>query len=426
MVDPDRDVRELDPVLALARQAAALPADSEDAKAGRARIVARAAEVSSERRLGVRTAVLLASAALGLAALGAVVFQRTRHLQYDVIGAEGSATVGYVGARPDAPAEVRFSDGSRLSAAPGARVRVEETERQGARILVEKGALSASVQHRAESNWRFGAGPYEVRVTGTKFRLAWDPERAEIDLRLDEGSVEVESPMGPKRVEVRAGQRFHSSAREGFVHVENVAPAVSAPPASAVAAPSAEPTAAGVLPREAEPSSPDESRPRAASPVAAQPHDEPWPELARRGQFGAVVAQAKARGVDACLTSSSAADLRALADAARYGGDAILAERSLEALRTRFAGSTNGRAAAFLLGRTHESRGDLTGAGRWYRVYLKESPSSELAADALAGLMRVASSASRRAEAKALAEEYLGKYPNGVDAGLARKLAGPD
>jgi TolA-binding protein len=310
---------------------------------------------------------------------------------------------------------------------------VEDTERHGARILVEKGALSASVQHRTESNWRFGAGPYEVRVTGTRFRLSWDPERAEIDLRLDEGSVEVESPMGPKRVEVRAGQRFHSSAREGFLHVENVAPPLSAPavsaqPASAMPAPSAELAgpAPAVAPREAEVASADDSKQRTAPPAAPQPHEEPWTELARRGQFGAVVAQAKARGVEACLGSSSAADLRALADAARYSGDTVLAERTLEALRTRFSGSAGGRAAAFLLGRTHESRGDLAGADRWYRVYLKESPSSELAADALAGRMRVASSTSRRAEAKALAEEYLGRYPNGVDAGLARKLAGPD
>ena len=426
MVDPERDIRELDPVLALARQAAAAPAGAEEAKAGRARIVAAAGELTIARPAGRRTTLVLAAAALAVAAAGAVVFERTRHLQYEVVGAEGTATAGYVGAPTNSSAEVRFSDGSLLSAAPGARVRVEETERRGARILVEKGALSAAVQHQAESNWRFGAGPYEVRVTGTKFRLAWDPERAEIDLRLDEGSVEVESPAGPRRVEVRAGQRFHASERAGFLHVENVEPPASAAPASAAPEPPLEPAAAAVVPRQGEPSGADESKPRVASSTASLAHEEAWPELARRGQFGAIVTQAKARGIEACLGSSPAADLRALADAARYGGDTVLAERSLEALRSRFSGSANGRAAAFLLGRTHESRGDLAGADRWYRVYLKESPTAELAADALAGRMRVASTLSRRAEAKALAEEYLARHPNGVDARLARKLAGPD
>jgi TolA-binding protein len=423
MVDPDPDVRELSPVLGLARQAASTPADAGTARAGRARIVAAASNLSAPLRPRVRKAVLLASAALVLAVFGVIVFERTGRLHYEVIGAESSATVGYVGARPDATAEVRFSDGSRLSAAPGARVRVEETERQGARILIEKGALSASVQHRTESNWRFGAGPYEVRVTGTKFRLSWDPERAEIDLRLDEGSVEVESPMGPKRVEVRAGQRFHSSAREGFMHVEN-----TAPPASAMPEPPARPESAAQKTSQTETASAsaDDSKLHAAPPAEPRPHEEPWPELARRGHYDAIVSQAKARGLDSCLHSSPAADVRALADAARYAGEPALAERSLEALRTRFPGSPNGRAAAFLLGRTHESRGDLGGADRWYRVYLNESPASELAADALAGRMRVANSAARHADAMALAKEYLARYPNGVDARLARKLAGPD
>lgn len=423
MAEPDGDARELDPVLVLARRAAAAPVDSAQAKAGRARIVAAAAPVTTARRPGVRVAMLVAAAAVALAALGVVVFERTRRLRYEVLGAASSAAVGYVDARLDAPAEVRFSDGSRLAADPGARVRVETTERHGARILVEKGAVSATVRHRDESSWRFGAGPYEVRITGTRFRLAWDPERAEIDLRLDEGSVEVEGPMGSKRVEVRAGQRFRASAREGFLHVENVVPGPVAAPE-----PPPEPrSAAPELPaRGIEPDGADGARQRAVASAEPRPHEEPWPELARRGKFEAIVARAKAGGVDACLRGCAAADLRALADASRYAGDAVLAEKSLEALRARFAGTANGRAAAFLLGRTHESRGDLAGADRWYRVYLKESPNAELAEGALAGRMRIASRSARHAEAKALAEEYLARFPNGVDAALARKLSVPD
>jgi hypothetical protein len=68
----------------------------------------------------------------------------------------------------------------------------------------------------------------------------------------------------------------------------------------------------------------------------------------------------------------------------------------------------------------------LNGADRWYGVYLAESPNAELAPDALAGRMRIASASSRRSDAKALAAEYLARYPNGVDARIARKLAGTD
>jgi TolA-binding protein len=377
-------------------------------------VAAAAARPSHERRVGVRAAALLAAAALALAAAGVVLFERTRPLRYDVVGAEKSATTDYISARLDAPAEVRFSDGSEVVAAAGARVRVDEIERNGARLLLEKGTLSVSVRHHAESSWRFGAGPYDVHVTGTKFRLSWDPERGDIDLGLEEGSVDVESRAGPKRVEVRAGQRFHASVREGSMRVENLASAAPPVPVEVDAR------------RDSDTQKAEEPKTHAAPPAEPRTREESWPELARRGQFDTIVSEAKARGLDACLHSSPAADLRALADAARYAGDPPLAERSLEALRTRFAGTSNGRAAAFLLGRTHESTGDLAGADRWYRVYLNESPSAELAPDALAGRMRVLGKSSRRAEAKALAEEYLAKYPNGVDVGLARKLVGPD
>lgn len=413
MSDPER-VPELERVLTLARQAAAVPPDPEHAKAGRARIMAAASSLRRERRPAFRSAVLLAAAAIVVVAAAAVVFQRTRALRYDVVGAESGGTTDYVSARSDAPAEVRFSDGSEVIAAAGARVRIDGIERNGARLILEKGAVSVSVQHRAESSWRFGAGPYDVHVTGTKFRLSWDPEGGDIDLRLDEGSVDVESRAGPKRVEVHAGQRFHASARQGSMQVENVSSAAPAAP-DKVAPPRDDDTAKA-----------EEPKGHAAPLPEPRSHEESWPELARRGQFEAIVAAAKARGIDACVHSSPAADLRALADAARYAGDVALAEKSLEALRARFAGTSNGRAAAFLLGRTHESTGDLAGADRWYRVYLSESPNAELAPDALAGRIRVLGKSSRRAEAKALAEEYLARYPNGVDVGLARKLVGPD
>lgn len=445
MAELEHELRELRPVLELARRAASAPENATVTRAGRARIAAAAIQAPKAPGSRIRAVVVLA-AALGALAMGVVVFQRSRPLGYEVLGAESSGTVGYVGARANSQAELRFSDGSRLFAAPGARIRVEETEKQGARILVEKGTLSVSIQHRSESSWRFGAGPYEVRVTGTKFQLSWDPERAEIDLRLDEGSVEVESSEGPKRVEVRAGQRFHASAREKSMRVESVGSAVRPRPEL-----SREPAGASPLVSSEQATSPgsgsterdravaqktarlEPTTPRGvgagksgAAPAKPRLEEQSWPELARRGRFGEIVVQAKARGIETCLRSASAEDLRALADAARYAGDTSVAQRSLETLRTRFSGSPNGRAAAFLLGRILESRGNWAGADRWYRVYLRESPHAELSADALAGRMRVASSGARPAEAKALAAEYLGRYPHGVDVELARKLAGRD
>jgi len=120
------------------------------------------------------------------------------------------------------------------------------------------------------------------------------------------------------------------------------------------------------------------------------------------------------------------ADLRSLADAARYTSRNDLAERSLVALRQRFSGSGQSAAAAFLLGRTYESSGQLAAAQRWYETYYSESPDGEFAAEALAGKMRAVATSRGSSAAKPIALEYLSRYPKGVHVKTARKIAGLD
>ena len=66
---------------------------------------------------------------------------------------------------------ITFSDGSTLRLAPAARLRVAEVAPEGARVLVESGAVHVSVVHATtrETRWAVEAGPFEIRVTGTKF-----------------------------------------------------------------------------------------------------------------------------------------------------------------------------------------------------------------------------------------------------------------
>jgi hypothetical protein len=153
---------------------------------------------------------------------------------------------------------------------------------------------------------------------------------------------------------------------------------------------------------------------------------ESWSTLVARGQFETVVAKASERGAAECESSCSAADLRALADAARYTGRGAMAESALLSLRRRFGGTREGRSASFLLGRLDEARGSMAEAGRWYDTYLRELPGGDLAAEALAGKMRAVFAGAGRAAAEPLATEYLARYPNGVHAQTARGiLAGP-
>src|SRR5262249_46652189 len=107
--------------------------------------------------------------------------------------------------------EVHFSDGSEVRAEAGTRMRVDATYASGARVLLEKGAATSHVAHHKMSSWTFVAGPFEVRVIGTRFDLSWDPLVEEFDLRLREGSVEVRSPLADGPIVVRAGQRFQAT-----------------------------------------------------------------------------------------------------------------------------------------------------------------------------------------------------------------------
>jgi hypothetical protein len=210
----------------------------------------------------------------------------------------------------------------------------------------------------------------------------------------------VRSPLAEGPIVVRAGQRFRATmARHSMIvmDAEPNGPTPSAP----------EPTTVAAEPE------PMPAPPSVGTTVKSTARRESWQELLAHGEFESVVNAASARGLDACVASC----------AARYIGRADLADKCLLALRKRFPGSAQSAAAAFLLGRTHESR-MLPAAERWYETYLDESPYGEFAAEALAGKMRVIMARSGAASAKPVALEYLRRYPQGVQVKTARKIAG--
>ena len=236
---------------------------------------------------------------------------------------------------------------------------------------------------------------------------------------MREGSVEVHGPLGGA-VSVRAGQRFRAelaSRRMTVVDADERLSTTEQPKASA-------PVVAE--PREAEePRAPESNREpaRTVAPAAAR---ESWSKLVANGDFENVVRQANERGLDACLKTCGASDLRALADAARYTSRSDVAERALTTLRQRFAGSAESRAAGFLLGRLFEARGAAAKAQGWYETYLSEAPSGSFAADALAGKMRTILATRGRAAAEPVARDYLSRYPEGVHAKPARRILGEE
>jgi hypothetical protein len=432
MNEPDAKDENLARLVSLAKVAAAEPIDPVIDRLGRARFVERAGRLNHVRRFwlgwfGPIPRVAWAVAA-GLVLAGFVWGLASRPLGFIV---RGMPTVGtYVRAGDDRPVDVDFSDGTSIHAEAGTRLRIDDRRVRGARILLERGRAFAQVAPRAGSSWCFVAGPFEVLVKGTRFTLDWEPAAERFGLRLEEGSVEVVGPLGPGRIPVHAGQQLQANLAKRSLTVFETSQdspvaakdAKADAPAALAGSAAVEPHTVGMV----RPPALNEEPPPASAVVPVETAPAPpqlsWSKLLAKGQFEAIVRLAERPERPNCAETCSATDLRVLAEAARYVGRTDLAENTLLALRRRFPDHPESSKAAFLLARLYEARADRGRAETWYRTYLAERPQSALAADALAGQMRVVKRARGPKAAEPLAREYLRKYPDGVHAAAAQQI----
>jgi hypothetical protein len=275
--------------------------------------------------------------------------------------------------------DLAFSDGSVFDVEPASRLRVESSSAEGARLTLIEGKTLAHVVHRAQSHWSVEAGPFEVRVTGTRFGASWDAQRERLSVELYEGSVQVEGGGLVEPLAVHAGQRLEAGKGAGNWMLTSLEGPVGALSTARPQGPEAAPVAAAAAPSAGPATVP---APSTSRPTTSRD----WPALLARADFAEVVEQAGAMGVERCFATCSSGDLRVLADSARYLGRHALAEGSLLALRQR--SPADAASAAFLLGRLEESR-DPQKALSWYERSLSEAPGGAFAAEATAGKMRL-------------------------------------
>lgn len=362
-----------------------------------------------------------------------IVWTHRPSLEYELAGAatvhEGEIRAGRSGAT------LSFSDGSAIHARGQSLLSVSVVGQRAVITRLLRGTLNVAVERDEVADWRFLAGPYEVRVVGTRFDVAWEPESSLLTVEMFEGAVRVTGPGKFDRT-LRAGETLRrsgiepelmrDSARdgpatlpsrdlEGELSLPDLAPSRLDPPVQLNAPRPARRAGAEEAPKAATPD------PRELLEARVPPEDD-WPLLVARGKFAEVVEAAEREGEDDVLKRHEVSDLRALAQAARYTGKTLLALRAWTAVRDRFKGNAAALQAAFFLGRIYDELDHPVPARDWLDTYLAEAPDGVYASEALGRRLSLAKRLGAHADAERLARQYLERFPSGAYGRTARGL----
>ncbi|HEY3446347.1 MAG TPA: hypothetical protein VGK67_08270 [Myxococcales bacterium] len=372
----------------------------------------------SRRLLFAGTGLATAAAAFLL-----VVFW-PRSIELKVGEGPGAKVSGdFVAAGPQAPLPLRFSDGSAVDLEPGASARILHRDRRGVTLLLEGGRMAASVIHHPDTDWKMRAGPFEVRVTGTKFDLEWNVARGSLTLIGLQGSVVVVGCEPGLQIVLVTGQSLQASCQDGKLILGSQSYVVPPPPPMPpIPAPLPEiaPLVGANLP-------PVPSvRPQASAVPGAAPLPRPasaWLRLSKDARYSEAWEAAMGQGLDSICASASAEELVELADTARYAANYTGAKRVFLATRQRFPGTPQASVAAFNLGRlAFDALDDAPEAVRWFETAYQEQPKGPLAQESLGRLMESRQKSADEWGAWETATKYLKQFPDGPHAASAREL----
>jgi len=330
-----------------------------------------------------------------------------------------------------------FSEGTRVSLAPSARARVTRVDADGAAFLLERGAAHARVVHTSpKTAWVVNAGPFVVNVIGTEFDVSWDPTREVLEVGMIEGKVVVLGPLLGEGRAVSRGEKLRVEVQENRSEVRLLPTPEAEGPRGALR--HDEPAQTNETPTSDEaplaPPAEDDKPTKAGEKTAlatdgTHPWEErekadydEWQKLAAAGRHEDAMKAVERRGFDAVLAGSSASVSLLLADEARFSGRYTQARKAL--LHARKLGA-KGR-SAFLLGKiAADNEGAPAEAVTWFERYLVEEPSGTLSEQALGRVVEIEQRRGHHDKARAAAELYLARHPNGAYASLARAALGP-
>ncbi len=329
---------------------------------------------------------------------------------------------------------LEFSGGDQIVFAAGSRCRVAELNDDSVIVVLENGVANVNVRHRDATDWRVNAGPYEVRVTGTKFTVEWRPDETRFDLNMIEGDVLLNGPLVPDGQRVTANQSFSAviSKKQAQLFMgEEGKPELPTDVIPERKAESPEETKSQPEVRDVERAASNsrettnDAEPGIKVPSSAAVKTPGWLEKAGDGEYEEAVGMVVDRGMAKTLCESDAAGLLLLGDAARLTGHLGMASEAYRKLREQYPGTGRAATAAFSLGRmAFDLKGNCEEAALWLEVYLDEQSGATLSREALGRLMEARIQCSQTEPAKQTARRYLNSYPNGPHGQRARELLG--
>jgi transmembrane sensor len=262
-------------------------------------------------------------------------------------------------------------------------VETVETTPASTDMRVVRGSATFRVTHAPSRTFRVHAGSLVAEVIGTEFTVTREPSGASVT--VVSGSVRV----------LHGGEQSLLS-KGGTIRVDDPA---------AEAAPSAS-TSSNAAP------------PKTPAPAA-------WRELAREADYERAYRSLQHAGRSDVRDEPD--DLLLAADVARLSKHPAEAIPHLRAVVTRHARDPRAPLAAFTLGRVLlESLGRPQEAAAAFRTAQDLAPSGLLVEDALAREVEALSRAGESSAARARAELYVRRYPQGRKLGSVRRHGGLD
>ena len=299
---------------------------------------------------------------------------------------------------------LRLADGSTVDADPESKVVVEQVAEKAVAVRLDEGRARFAVTPNKERTFEVRVGKLIVQVLGTNF-VVNRGERG-VGVRVIEGLVQVKWPGGLRAL---GAQEETEVSYDEINNVAKIAPLEA--PQSFLRSEQTKKRAKARKSRAKMRQQSTDSVQGSGSGGQQTSSSETWQSLVRQGQHYAAY---EALRDTEHRVSNTVGELLLAADAARFSGHTADAVRYLQKILDEHGTDKNAALAAFTLGMMYlrNLKNPKKAVDLFQRVRALE-PDGPLAGDALAREVQTWTQLGEATKARALAEEYLRKYPSG-------------